>query len=86
MKYSHDYDSGFSTPCSFRTHGQSHHQGQHFTFSDEAGVKRTVVQHSAVARNLEPDRKKALVKKLKQFNNNFYKSTGNLNIQTLAHF
>ena len=75
----HDRDSGFST--------QGSNMSKHFIIND-AGVMRTVVQHSAVARNLQHQRKKMLKKRLKQFSNNFYNgsSTGNLQIQTLAHF
>ena len=82
LRYHHDYDSGFSTPGS----GRRTQSGHHILLSDAAGNTRTVVQHSAVARNLQHDRKKQLVKKLKQFSNNFYKSTGNLHIHTLGHF
>ncbi len=80
--YHHDCDSGFSTPASM-PHKAA---GCHITISDTAGHTRTVVQHSAVGRNLQKERKKAIVKKLKQFNNTFHKSTGNLQIQTLGHF
>ena len=85
LRYNHDYDSGFSTPVSKRTCLQ----GRHITITDTAGSTRTVVQHSAVARNLQKERKRQLVKKLKQFNSNFHtaQSTGNLqNIKTLGHF
>ena len=85
LRYNHDYDSGFSTPVSKRTCLQ----GRHITITDTAGSTRTVVQHSAVARNLQKERKRQLVKKLKQFNSNFHtaQSTGNLqNIRTLGHF
>lgn len=82
LRYAHDHDSGFSTPGS----GRRTESGKHILLSDNAGNTRTVVQHSAVARNLQHDRKKQLVKKLKQFSSNFYKSTGNLHIHTLGHF
>ena len=82
LHYHHDCDSGFSTPGS----GRRTTSGKHIFLSDNAGNTRTVVQHSAVARNLQHDRKKQLVKKLKQFSSNFYKSTGNLHIHTLGHF
>lgn len=70
----HDGDSGFSTPGSLRQRTQQ--TERHALLTD---------QTSAVGRNLQRERKKQIVKKLKQFNNTFY-STGNLNIQTLGHF
>ena len=86
LRYNHGYDSGFSTPVSKRTCMQ----GRHITITDTAGSTRTVVQHSAVARNLQKERKRQLVKKLKQFNSNFQtaQSTGSRlqNIKTLGHF
>lgn len=84
----HDCDSGFSTQGSRPRRRHALAASSHFTISDNTGVTRTVVQHSAVARNLQHDRKKQIVKKLKQFNNNFHKekSTGNLHIETLGHF
>ncbi len=86
LRYNHEhFDSGFSTPVAKRTRPP---QGRHITITDNAGSTRTVVQHSAVA-NLQKERKKQLVKKLKQFNSNFHtaQSTGNLqNIRTLGHF
>ena len=80
LRYHHDCDSGFSTPASQPKHGG------HIVISDDAGNTRTIVQHSAVARNLQRERKKALVKKIKKFTNNFHTSTGNLHIRTLGHF
>ena len=69
------------SPVSPRRRSQSHH----ITISEASGASRTVVRHTAVARNLQHHKKKALVKKLKQFNNNFY-SAQNLHLQTLGHF
>ncbi len=85
LRYHHDCDSGFSTPVSKRTLPH----GRHITLTDTAGSPMTVVQHPPVARNLQKERKRQLVRKLKQFNSNFHtaQSTGNLqNIRTLGHF
>ena len=80
----HECDSGFSTQGSRRGRHHPLQSTSHFTISDNAGVTRTVVQHSAVARNLQHDRKKQIMKKLKQFN--IKKSTGNLHVETLGRF
>lgn len=63
-----------------------HREGGHIAISNPEGFTRTVVQHSAVARNMNKDRKRALAKKLKQFNNNFHGSKGHPQIKTLGHF
>ena len=70
---------------SAQTLKRHHTQAHHITISEASGATRTVIHHTAVARNLEHHKKKALVKKLKQFNNNFY-SAQNLHLQTLGHF
>ena len=67
-------------------HAHSQSRRGHIAISDNQGVTRNVVQHSAVARNLNKDRKKALAKKLKQFNSNFYGGSNNTQIRTLGHF
>ena len=70
------------SPQTLRRHrSQSHH----ISISEASGASRSVVRHTAGARNLQHHKKKALVKKLKQFNNNFY-SAQNLHLQTLGHF
>ena len=87
-------DSGFSTQRSRRVAPKPDPEpivsgmGKHFIISDNAGATRTVVQHEAVGRNLQQDRKKAIVKKLKRFNSSFRKvsSMGDLKIETLGHF
>ena len=81
VKTNNDQDSGVST--------QSSTQSKHIQLSDSrTGATRTIVQHSAVARNLYHEKKKALKKKIKRFSNNFYRvnSSGTLQIQTLGHF
>ena len=79
-----EWDYGMST----NTETQPRHGGGHIDIIDTAGTKRTVVQHFSVSKNLQPDRKKQLVKKLKKFNNNFNRTDNNTNmhIKTLGHF
>ncbi len=79
-------DSGFS--LSYSSSKPRHHQSQHFVIEDSEGNQRTLIQHSAVARNLPHDRKKAIAKKMKKFSSSFHRadSIGNLQLQTLGHF
>ena len=81
LRSRNSHESELSPQTVKRRHTQAHH----ITISEASGATRTVIHHTAVARNLEHHKKKALVKKLKQFNNNFY-SAQNLHLQTLGHF
>ena len=61
---------------------------EHLYFTDNTGVRRAVpTKPPSVTQGLNRERKKALAKKLKQFNNNFYgSSSSSLQIKTLGHF
>ena len=74
------------------THHHRRHRHQQYEAAGSAEMssraRRAALAEPPItsAQNLSRERKKVLAKKLKQFSNNFYNSTGNLQIKTLGHF
>ena len=89
-RYEHDSGLSVSSYRRYRNKSRDHlsdsQSSKHFYISDNEGHKRAVIKHSAVA-NLEPQRKRAIAKGLKQFKNTSHLSTGtSSSIHVLGQF